>query len=262
MNKDKIKQPDKNQVKDKTLKHFGTEILVKKGKKRHSAFDNLPSDLPESDSKPREAQQKSDIVEKQEKPLKNEIQEVEQTDITERDDLPIIEKPVILEEIDLDIEPLGLIPKPKNNRYSIEHKIQALSFLFGSLKQVTDRDGNPGFSPSYTSVSLLTGIPTPTLVNWWRQRAELEATASTVKESLSSFVSMKLLIAVNKAVDTLTDKMLDDDFKKTSIGDLMKIIKDGAFQSRVLGNLSTANVAHQHNHEIEDNFEHPDPLDN
>ena len=259
MDKSKIKQPNINQQQDKTLRHFGTNILVKKGEKKTSAFDNLPSDLPESDSKPTEAQQKSDIVENPEKPLKNDFTEVEATEIG---DLPIIEKPVILEEIDLDIEPLGLIPKPKNNRYSIEHKIQALSFLFGSLKQVTDREGNPGFSPSYTSVSLLTGIPTPTLVNWWRQRAELEATASTVKESLSSFVSMKLLIAVNKAVDTLTDKMLDDDFKKTSIGDLMKIIKDGAFQSRVLGNLSTANVAHQHNHEIEDNFEHPDPLDN
>ena len=134
--------------------------------------------------------------------------------------------------------------------------------MLGSLKPYMNAEGEQGFVPSYRSVSLLTGVPESTLKKWWLSRAELERTASTVKERTSSFVSLKLLLLVNKAVDELTLRMNSKDVRdKASIKDLMQIIKDGSFHSRVLGNLSTQNVAHLHGKAREDNFESHDPLD-
>ena len=141
----------------------------------------------------------------------------------------------------LNLKPLYDTRKEDNGRYRFDMKVEAIVNLTAHMDISEDSlELEPDFSP----VSEYLNIPVQTLKSWWLNREAIVATAGVLVDQLTQASTLKNLIVMQRAQESLATR----DFDKVSVKDLVILLKTLTVMNRISldGSVNTKTIKHDH----------------
>ena len=133
-----------------------------------------------------------------------------------------------------------------NKRWRVDEKQFALMFLevFQDENDITGE-----FIPKYTTVSKWLGIPRQTLTRWWKDREEIRAQHSTLMEQGLNYATSAMMVELIRMMQSLAKVDYDDFFESPKgVNNFIGLMSMMINKVRLMQNMSTNNVAHEHRH--------------
>ena len=133
-------------------------------------------------------------------------------------------------------------------KYRVDEKQFALMFL-----EVFQRESDDGvIKPKYAWVSRMVGVPEATLRNWWQNKESIKAQHSALMDKGMQYIASSMMVELIKMMQSLStinysDLMSDSKDMKNMISLLNTMVN----KVRLLTNLSTNNIEHQHHGGVE-----------
>ena len=141
----------------------------------------------------------------------------------------------------LNLKPLYDSRKEDNGKYRFDMKVEAIVNLRAHMDINETR---LELEPDFSSVSEYLNVPVQTLRQWWKNRESIVATASVLVDQLTQASTLKNLIILQKAQESLATR----DFDKVSVKDLVILLKTLTVMNRISldGSLNKKTVDHKH----------------
>jgi len=141
----------------------------------------------------------------------------------------------------LNLKPLYDSRKEDNGKYRFDMKVEAIVNLRAHMDINETR---LELEPDFSSVSEYLNVPVQTLRQWWKNRESIVATASVLVDQLTQASTLKNLIIMQKAQESLATR----DFDKVSVKDLVILLKTLTVMNRISldGSLNKKTVDHKH----------------
>jgi len=131
----------------------------------------------------------------------------------------------------------------KKGQYRIDEKHFALMFMETMQKENTDGD----LVPRFTTISKMLGIHRNTLMDWWKNKDELQAQQSALVSEGMKYVSSALMTELIRMLQALNQadyvSMIDKPSEMKNFITLMNLMMN---KVRLFTGQSTSNVAHKH----------------
>jgi len=133
----------------------------------------------------------------------------------------------------------------KWSKYRIDDKILAILFM-----EAFQQDHKGKMTPKFAYVSKLFGYPNVTLQDWWSKRKDLLKQKNLVLDKGFDYVQVKLMMTLMRMSESMT-KIAFDEMVKGGPNDMknfISMLNVVINKIRLMSNLSTNNVEHQHKH--------------
>jgi hypothetical protein len=133
----------------------------------------------------------------------------------------------------------------KYTKYELDQKVLAILFM-----EAFQHEFNGKIVPKFSYLSKLFGYPDRTLQDWWNQREKIVKQKNLILDKGFDYVQVKLMMTLMRMSESMTlvdfNKMVQgnsNDFKN-----FIRLLETLINKIRLLNNLSTKNVEHQHHH--------------
>jgi hypothetical protein len=130
--------------------------------------------------------------------------------------------------------------KGENGRWNPSQKYFAVMML-----DCDKRERGGVETPRYTYYSEMLNVPLTTLKNWYADKEGIAKESSAIAKSAIQTAQMQLAISIPNIVTKLNERVNSDEMKDS---DLINLMREFINKMRLLGNNSTENVQHNHQH--------------
>ena len=122
-------------------------------------------------------------------------------------------------------------------KYRLDDKMLVILFL-----EAFQRDMGGTMTPNYELVSRWFGYPRQTIQGWWTNRDKIQKQKSAINDQVMEVVHLRLSSELLRMTEALSRK----DYETMKDGDFVNLFNTLINKIRLMSNLSTNNVEHQH----------------
>ena len=122
-------------------------------------------------------------------------------------------------------------------RYRLDDKLLVLLFL-----EAFQNERNGKMIPNFELVSRWFGYPSTTIQNWWASRDKIQKQKSAITDQVLEVVHLRLSSELLRMTETLSKK----DYDNMKDNDFVNLFNTLINKIRLMSNLSTNNVEHNH----------------
>ena len=122
-------------------------------------------------------------------------------------------------------------------KYRLDDKMLVILFL-----EAFQRDLNGKMTPNYELVARWFGYPRQSIQGWWTNRDKIQKQKSAINDQVMEVVHLRLSSELLRMTEALSRK----DYETMKDGDFVNLFNTLINKIRLMSNLSTNNVEHQH----------------
>ncbi len=130
--------------------------------------------------------------------------------------------------------------KQENGRWNPAQRYFAVMML-----DTDKRDRNGVDTPRYTYYSEMLNVPLTTLKNWYADKDHIAKESSAMAKGIIESTQLQIAMSLPKIYNKLLEGLDDDNVK---YADKINLFRESVNKMRLLGNQSTSNVEHNHQH--------------
>ena len=131
----------------------------------------------------------------------------------------------------------NILQQKGKGRYRLDDKLLVLLFL-----EAFQSDFKGKMTPNYELVSRWFGYPSNTIKKWWINRDKIQKQKSAITDQVMEVVHLRLSSELLRMTETLSKK----DYDNMKDNDFVNLFNTLINKIRLMSNLSTNNVEHQH----------------
>lgn len=131
----------------------------------------------------------------------------------------------------------------KHYRYSPQERIYALMILESDQRERAGKQ-----TPKYTYYAEMLDIPVQTLRQWYRKKDELYKESEGIAKGVIQGVQLQIALSLPNLIQKLNESLDSGEMKDK---DKINMFRELVNKLRLLGNESTKNIAHKHDHQFQ-----------
>ncbi len=130
-----------------------------------------------------------------------------------------------------------ILHQKSKGKYRLDDKMLVILFL-----EAFQRDMGGKMTPNYELVARWFGYPRQTIQGWWANRDKIQKQKSAINDQVMEVVHLRLSSELLRMTEALSRK----DYETMKDGDFVNLFNTLINKIRLMSNLSTNNVEHNH----------------